>query len=87
MQKGKNMKAEYIIEVIDKLIGEIKPIGETNYDNKVIENLNTMVEVVGHYVDEICEVAQMNSYCASIQYCRTIARYFVKGLEDTYLDD
>ena len=85
MQKWKNMKAEQIIEVIDKLIGEIKPIGETNYDNKVEENLNTMVEVVGHYVDKICEVAQMNSYCASIKDCQEIARDFVKGLEDAYL--
>lgn len=81
------MKAEQIIEVLDKLIGEIEPIGETHYDNKVKENLNTMVEVVGHYVDEICEVAQMNSYCASIQDCGAIARDFVKSLEDTYLDD
>lgn len=81
------MKAEQIIEVIDKLVGGITPIGETNYDNKVKENLNTMIEVVGHYVDEICEVAQMNSYCASIQDCRAIAIDFVKGLEDAYLDD
>ena len=64
---------------------EIKMI--SNYDNKVKENLNTMIEVVGHYVDEICEVAQMNSYCASIQDCREIARKFVKGLEDAYLDE
>ena len=80
------MKTEQIIEVIDKIIGEIEPIGETYYDDDVKENLNTMIEVVGHYVDEICEVAQMNSYCASIQDCREIARDFVKGLEDTYLD-
>lgn len=80
------MKAEHIIEVIDNLVGGITPIGDTNYDNKVKENLNTMIEVVGHYVDEICDVAQMNSCCASIQDCREIARDFVKGLEDTYLD-
>ena len=34
------MKAEQIIEVIDKLVGGITPIGESNYDNKVKENLN-----------------------------------------------
>ena len=45
------MKAEQIIEVIDKLVGGITPIGETNYDNKVKENLNTMIEIIGHYVD------------------------------------
>lgn len=81
------MKVEYIIEVIDNLVGDIRPIGDTNYDDKVKENLNTMIEVVGNYVDEICDVAQMNSHCASIQDCREIARDFVKGLEDTYLDD
>lgn len=81
------MKVEQIIEVIDKLVGGIAPIGETNYDNKAKENLNTMIEIVGHYVDEICEVAQMNSYCVSIQDCRAIARDFVKGLEDAYLDN
>lgn len=81
------MKPEQIIEVIDKLVGGITPIGETNYDNEAKNNLETMIEIVGHYVDEICEVAQMNSYCASIQDCQSIARDFVKGLEDAYLDD
>lgn len=81
------MKTEQIVEVIDKLIGGITPIGETNYDNKVKQNLNTMIEVVGHYVDEICEVAQMNSYCYSIQECREIANGFIKGLEDACLND
>ena len=81
------MKAEQIIEVIDKLVGGIIPTGESNYDNKVKENLNTMIEIVGHYVDELGEIAQMNSYCASIQDCRAIARDFIKGLEDAYLDE
>ena len=81
------MKTEQIIEVIDKLIGGITPIGETNYDNKVKQNLNTMIEVVGHYVDEICEIAHMNSYCYSIQECREIAKGFIKCLEDACLDD
>ena len=81
------MKTEQIIEVIDKLVGGIKPIGETNYDNKVKQNLNTMIEVVGHYVDEIYEIALTNSHCYSIQDCRATARDFVKGLEDVCLDD
>lgn len=83
------MKAEQIIEVIDKLVGEITPIGETNYDTKVKENLNIMTEIVGHYVDDICEIAQTDSYMASIQECQKIAKDFVKGLRDAYesLDD
>ena len=81
------MKTEQIIEVSDKLIGGITTIGETNYDNKIKQNLNTMIEVVGHYVDEIYEVAQMNSHCYSIQECREIAKGFIKGLEDACLND
>lgn len=83
------MKAEQIIEVIDKLVGGITPIGETNYDNKAKENLNMMIEIVGHYVDEIGEIAQTDSYMASIQNCQAIAIDFIKGLKDAYesLDD
>lgn len=78
------MKPEQIIEVIDKLVGGIKPIGETNYDNKVKYNLGVMIEVIGHYVDEICEIAQANSYMASIQDCQKMAEDFIKGLKDAY---
>ena len=78
------MKEKQIIEVIDKLVGEITPIGETNYDNKVKNNLKVMVEIVGYYVDEICEIAQTNSYMASIQECQKIAEDFIRGLKDAY---
>jgi len=78
------MSAEQIIEVIDKVVGGIKPIGETNYDNKAKQNLNMMIEIVGHYVDEICEIAQTDSYMASVQDCQAIAIDFIKGLRDAY---
>lgn len=78
------MTKEQIIEVIDKLVGGIVPIGESNYDAKAKKNLEVMIEIVGHYVDEICEIAQMDSYMASIQNCQEIARDFVKGLKDAY---
>lgn len=78
------MNSEQIIEVIDKLVGGITPIGETNYDNKAKENLNMMIEIVGHYVDDICEIAQTDSYMASIQECQEIAKDFINGLKDAY---
>ena len=82
--RRENMKAEQIMEVVDKLVGEIKPIGDSNYDDKVKDNLKTMIDIVGYYVDEICEIAEMNSYCASIQDCSAIARDFINGLKDAY---
>ena len=82
--RRENMKAEQIMEVVDKLVGEIKPIGDSNYDDKVKENLNTMIEIVGSYIGEICEIAKMNSYCASVQDCSAIARDFINSLKDAY---
>jgi hypothetical protein len=78
------MNKEQIIEVIDKLVGGITPIGETNYDVKAKKNLEVIIEIVGHYVDEICEIAQKDSYMASIQECQKIAKYFIRGLKDAY---
>lgn len=78
------MNKEQIIEVIDKLVGGITPIGETNYDVKAKKNLEVMIEIVGHYVDEICEIAQEKSYMASIQDCQKIAEDFIRGLKDAY---
>ena len=82
--RRRNMKAEQIMEVVDKLVGEIKPIGDSNYDDKVKQNLNTMIEIVSSYIGEICEIAEMNSYCASIQDCSAIARDFINDLKYAY---
>lgn len=81
---GDGLKEEQVIEVIDKLVGGFTPIGETNYDKKAKKNLEVIIEITGHYVDEIFEIAQMNSYLASIQSCQEIAKDFVEGLRDAY---
>lgn len=47
------MKAEQIIEVIDKLVGEIHPIQETNYDNKAYENQEKIMFIIDRYIDEV----------------------------------
>ena len=52
------MKAEQIIEVIDKLVGGFEPIGESNYDAKAKKNLEKeypFIQIVGThdgYFDE-----------------------------------
>lgn len=43
-----------------------------------------MIDIIGHYVDEICEIAQEKSYMASIQECQKIAENFIRGLKDAY---
>lgn len=78
------MTEAQIIEVIDKLVGGIVPIGESNYDAKAKKNLEMMIEITGHYVDEIYYIAQNHSYMASIQDCQKIAEKFIRGLKDAY---
>lgn len=78
------MTEAQIIEVIDKLVGGIVPIGESNYDAKAKKNLEMMIEITGHYVDEIFYIAQNKSYMASVQECQKIAEKFIRGLKDAY---
>lgn len=78
------MTTEQIIEVIDKLVGGFDPIGESNYDAKAKANLEVIIEIAGHYVDEIFYIAQNKSYMASIQDCQKTAEHFIRGLRDAY---
>lgn len=46
-----------IINVVRRLVGKIKPVGETNTDNERLENLKTLCNVVNALVYDIDEVA------------------------------
>ncbi len=46
-----------IHEIVEKLIGPINPVGETNADDKRFENLKTLCTVVNELVTDIDNVA------------------------------
>ncbi len=46
------------VDVVRKLIGEIKPIGETNTDNERFINLQQMTALVDELLHDILEVAK-----------------------------
>ena len=46
-----------IYDVVKKLIGKIRPVGETNTDNKRLENLKEMTELVDKLLIDIDKVA------------------------------
>ena len=46
------------IEVVQRLIGPTKPIGETYTDEKRYANLKDLAELVDHLVFELIEVAK-----------------------------
>ena len=78
------MTKEILIELIDELVGEIEPIGESNYDTKAKKNLEMIIEITGHYVDKIFDIALNKSNMFSVQDCQKIAEHFIIGLKDAY---
>lgn len=52
------LKSHDINMVVDELVGDIMPIGETNHDNMAYDNLLTYIEVVTGCLERIYEVAE-----------------------------
>lgn len=44
---------ETIIKIIDALNGSVKPVGETNEDNKRFDNLKTLEEIIDCLLDDV----------------------------------
>jgi len=45
-----------VYDVVKKLVGEIKPVGETNTDNDRFENLKAMTDLVDKLLTDIDDV-------------------------------
>jgi len=54
------MDAEKIIEVVQELIGDIQPCGDSHIDEKRFENLKVMCAVVVNLITEIDTVVRNN---------------------------
>lgn len=70
-----------VYEVVKKLIGSIQPIGETQTDNRRLENLKAMTELVDKLLTDIDEIA--HRYKNNHQYSmKTAAEYASKFYTD-----
>lgn len=49
-----------LLEIVNKLVGPINPVGETNTDNDRLENLKNLCELVNDLVSAIDEVGYRN---------------------------
>ena len=47
------MSKEALIEIIDRLIGDYEPIGETYHDDNSNHNLNLLCDLVYYYLEKI----------------------------------
>lgn len=70
-------------EIVKKLLGNIKPVGETNEDNKRLDNLNEYTELAENLIEEILEVAKHSNRTEfSIKQLGLRAQYFITTLKD-----
>lgn len=45
-------------EAVEKLVGPISPVGETNADDQRFENLREMTNLINHLLDQVRLVAE-----------------------------
>lgn len=69
-------------EIVNKLIGKISPIGETNTDNERFENLKAMCDLVDGLITQIHAVVITNkdSYEMSCKTAADFAQKFLDGI-------
>ena len=81
------MKSEVIIEVIDRLVGSIEPYGSESIDKERLENLETLIEILDEYINEMIDVTKYrNRYEYSILKIADRAYEWLVELRD-YTDE
>lgn len=71
-----------IYEVVKKIVGEIKPIGDSYTDEVRFENLQRMTELIGKLFDDVNDlVSYKNQHQYSMKKSAEFADKFLSGLE------
>lgn len=80
-----------ISSIVEELVGSFEPIGETNYDKKCFDNIQTMDLVIADLLDDIqLMIPYKDRYEASMKVIGEYAVDFVKGLKlkaEEWLED
>lgn len=74
--------------IVKKLIGEIRPIGETEYDTDARINLKEQIELVTNMLEDIIQVAYMkDSKEYSVSECGKLAHNFLMNYVKEEIED
>ena len=66
-------------EIVNKLIGPIQPVGDSNVDRKRLENLKAQIDLVHDLLEEIIEVRKNKSrHESSMKHMGKTADEFIK---------
>ncbi len=71
-----------LIDVVRKLIGAVNPIGETNEDERRLDNLKVMIVLTDQLLTDIDDVAYKNKnrHESSMKRAANVASDFYKRL-------
>jgi len=71
-----------LTEIVNKLVGDIRPIGESNHDEKSLESLKVMCELIDKLIFKVAVVAKgSDSYEASVKAHGEYAEKFISELK------
>jgi hypothetical protein len=83
------MNLRYTHEELEKLIlslvGDIEPVGETNFDNNALENLRTICLLTSSLLDKINDVRRyQNNYQFSMKTAGECAERFMYEIKEDF---
>lgn len=82
-----HLEVKCIIEVLDRMVGDIHAYGETYHDQQSYENLKAYEGVFNHILDKLCEESCLSdSYMGSVQENGRKALKILKNARDTIND-
>ena len=74
-------------EIVKKLIGEIRPVGESHIDTTRFENLERMVRLVDSLLFDINAIVPSKDHPAySMSKAGKYAQIFIKDVTDAYCE-
>lgn len=77
-----------VVDVVRKLIGPIEPVGESNEDDRRLNNLNELVTLVDMLIGDISMVARSKDRQEhSMKRAGRFAHSFLKDIEGAIADE
>ncbi len=72
-----------LTEVVKRIVGDIKPVGDSSIDHKRLENLKSLFELINGLVHEvrIIHIENMNSQQYSVKIASDLSEEFINNLK------
>lgn len=75
-----------VFEVVNKLIGDIRPVGATHIDYERFANQKEFQDIADQFINSIIDISYMTGIEFSIASAREEARRYLIGLSELLVD-